>query len=90
MISYVAASDMPGMETILNRMEEDPNFIVDWKIYSMAASGYLKVGMIKKACSMLKLMEGMMPLQGRKSLEFLITLYANTGHTEELYRVWNT
>ncbi|BFG25266.1 hypothetical protein CerSpe_115400 [Prunus speciosa] len=90
MIAYIAASDMPGMETILNRMEEDPNFIVDWKIYSMAASGYLKVGMIKKACSMLKMMEGMMPLQGRKSLEFLITLYANTGHKEELYRVWNT
>ncbi|CAB4273321.1 unnamed protein product [Prunus armeniaca] len=90
MIAYIAASDMPGMETILNRMEEDSNFIVDWKIYSMAASGYLKVGMIKKACSMLKMMERMMPLQGRKSLEFLITLYANTGHKGELYRVWNT
>ncbi|KAL6286579.1 hypothetical protein ACE6H2_010969 [Prunus campanulata] len=80
---------MPGMKTILNRMEEDPNFIVDWKIYAMAASGYLKVGMIKKDCSMLKMMEGMMPLQGRKSLEFLITLYANTGHKEELYRPSN-
>lgn len=91
MAAYIAASDISGMERILNRIEEDRHFFVNWNVYSMVASGYLKVGMIEKALAMLKKMEGKMPLQGSKlAFEFLLTHYANTGHKEELYRVWNT
>lgn len=91
MAAYIAASDISGMERILKRIEEDRHFSVNWKVCSMAASGYLKVGMIEKALAMLKKMEGNIPLQGRKSaFDFLLTLYTNTGHKEELYRVWNT
>lgn len=91
MAAYIAVFDISGMERILNRMEEDKNCFVSWKVYSMAASGYLKVGLIEKALAMLKKMEENMPLLRRKlALKFLLTHYANTGLKKELYRVWNT
>jgi len=89
MAAYIAVFDISGMERILNRME-DKHFFASWKVYSMAASGYLKVGLIEKALAMLKKMEENMPLLRRKlALKFLLTHYANTGHKKELYRVWN-
>ena len=91
MAAYVAASDILGMEKILKRMEDDPCFMTDWKSYSAAANGYLKVGSIKKALVMLQKMEELMPHERRKAaLECLLSLYASTGRKEELYRVWNT
>ncbi|KAF3444145.1 hypothetical protein FNV43_RR13835 [Rhamnella rubrinervis] len=91
MAAYVAASNILGMEKILNRMENDPCIMIDWKVYSVAANGYLKAGSIKKAFVMLQKMEELMPYERRKAaLEYLLSLYASTGRKEELYRVWNT
>lgn len=65
--------------------------MVEWKEYSIAASGYLNVGMMEKALLMLKKMENVMPLQRRKlAFEFLLNLYAKTNNKNELYRIWNT
>ncbi|KAK9284738.1 hypothetical protein L1049_023915 [Liquidambar formosana] len=88
--AYAAASDISRVEKILHQMEEDPHNVVDWKSYSVAANGYLKAGLIEKALTMLKKMEWKMPLLRRKyPFENLLTLYASTGHKDELYRVWN-
>ncbi|KAL5793793.1 hypothetical protein ACOSP7_002387 [Xanthoceras sorbifolium] len=41
--AYVAASDVSMMEMVLKWLEKDPYFVVDWKVYSIATNGYLKV-----------------------------------------------
>lgn len=90
MVAYVAASDISAMEKFLNRMEEDPHISVDWNIYSVAASGYLKVGLIDKALEMLKKIESNRPhLERFSAFKYLLSLYARTSHKQELYRVWN-
>lgn len=88
--AYVAKSDISGMEKILQRIEEDFEFKADWRVYSIAASGYLSAGMETKALSMLKKMEEKIPPQRNKSaFEFLLSLYERTGRKDELYRVWS-
>ena len=90
MAAYVAASDICAMEKLLNRMEEDLHIYVDWNTYSVVASGYLKVGLIDKALEMIKKMESNTPIPERPpAFKHLLSLYARTGHKEELYRVWN-
>ncbi|KAI9178501.1 hypothetical protein LWI28_027304 [Acer negundo] len=90
MSAYIATSDISMMEMVLKWMEKDPHYVVDWKVYSIAANGYLKVGLIEKALSMLKQMEGMMHRKKRKlTFEYLLTHWAGTGLKDELYRVWN-
>ncbi|GLT69129.1 hypothetical protein SLA2020_413050 [Shorea laevis] len=90
MAAYVAASNIFGMEKILNQMEDSPEFVVGWKLYSIAALGYQKVGSIERSIKMLRKMEEMMPLRRRPALDFLLTLYANIGEKDELLRVWKT
>ncbi|XP_030508521.2 pentatricopeptide repeat-containing protein At2g20710, mitochondrial [Cannabis sativa] len=93
MSAYVAASDVAGMKKIMNRMEEEPNLYVNWKVYALAASGYLKVGLTKEALKMLGKLEQdidkMNPKSQKTGHMFLLTLYSNTGNGEELYRIWN-
>ncbi|KAA8524403.1 hypothetical protein F0562_010806 [Nyssa sinensis] len=90
MNAYAQASNISGMEKILNRIEEDPYCVVDWKVCSVAASGYLKVGLIEKALTMLKRMEGTMyPVRENLAFEHLLSLYASAGSKNDLYRVWN-
>ncbi|GMN28014.1 hypothetical protein TIFTF001_001887 [Ficus carica] len=92
--AYIAASDILGMENILNRMERDTCLSVDWKVYSLAASGYLKVGLIEEALEMLQKLEQEVAKMSRKTnrsaLMFLLTLYSSIGDRDELFRVWNT
>ncbi|XP_022969060.1 pentatricopeptide repeat-containing protein At2g20710, mitochondrial-like [Cucurbita maxima] len=89
--AYVANADISGMEKILKRIEENSEFRADWRIYSIAASGYLSAGLETEALSMLKKMEEKIPPRKNKSaFEFLLSLYERTGRKDELYRVWST
>ncbi|EEF44447.1 pentatricopeptide repeat-containing protein, putative [Ricinus communis] len=91
MAAYVAASNISGMERILNQIEKDPQLGNDWRVYSVAASGYLKFGLIEKALTMLRKLEDVMPLEKKTSaFDILVTLYGKTGKRDELYLVWNT
>ncbi|KAJ9170962.1 hypothetical protein P3X46_019020 [Hevea brasiliensis] len=92
MATCVAVSDISEMERILNQIEENPRLGLDWEVYSIAASGYLKFGSIDKALTKLRKMEGMMMTSKRKTVvfNFLLTQYAETGKKDELYRVWKT
>ncbi|KAL5581794.1 hypothetical protein UlMin_014236 [Ulmus minor] len=88
--AYVAASDVLGMEKIIDRMEKDRKLSVDWKLYSLAASGYVKLGFFKEAQTVLQKLEQIMPAKKNKTaLQFLLSLYASIQNKEELYRVWN-
>ncbi|XP_059663151.1 pentatricopeptide repeat-containing protein At2g20710, mitochondrial-like [Cornus florida] len=90
MNAYVRASDISGVEKILNRIEEDPNYVFDWIVYSLAANAYLKVGLIEKTLAMLNKMEGIMiPVKSKLAFQYLLSLYASIGSKNELYRVWN-
>ncbi|KAI8008445.1 Pentatricopeptide repeat-containing protein [Camellia lanceoleosa] len=77
--AYAMASDISRMEKILNHIEEDPHCIADWEVYSVAANGYLKVGLIEKALTVLKKMEGTMPLGRKLAFQHLVSLYSSTG-----------
>ncbi|XP_038888309.1 pentatricopeptide repeat-containing protein At2g20710, mitochondrial-like isoform X2 [Benincasa hispida] len=88
--AYVAKTDIFGLEKILKRIEGS-ELKADWRIYSIAASGYLSAGLETKALSMLKKMEEKIPSNNNKSaFEFLLALYERTGRKDELYRVWST
>lgn len=89
--AYAAVSDSEGIDKIVTRMESDPRIVVNYIIYSVAASGYLKVGLEDKALEMLKKMEECTKTSKNKNDGFniLLKLYAETGKKDELYRIWN-
>ncbi|KAK7272369.1 hypothetical protein RJT34_28910 [Clitoria ternatea] len=88
--AYVAATDIKGMEKLLMQMEVDPTATVDWCIYTTAANGYLKVGNLEKAATMLKRSEHLARGKNRKlAYESLLTIYAAIGNKDEVYRLWN-
>lgn len=88
--AYVATSNISGVENILNLLEEDTHYTADWKVYSVAADGYLKTGLIEKALTMLEKMEKKIPFTNHKfAFQHLLTFYARAGLKHEIYRVWN-
>ncbi|CAK7342193.1 unnamed protein product [Dovyalis caffra] len=87
--AYASVADIEGIEKTLTRMESDPNIFLDWTTYTAAAKGYTKVGLIDKALEMLKKSERL--ITGKRSetaYDSLITLYAATGKTNEVLRIW--
>ncbi|KAK9085253.1 hypothetical protein Sjap_025664 [Stephania japonica] len=85
----VATSDIEGLERILKRMEDDSQVTLDWKCCAIAADGYIKAGLIDKALKMLKRSEELvLGKNKRTAYENLLTLYANAGQKDEVYRIW--
>ncbi|KAK9092537.1 hypothetical protein Syun_027448 [Stephania yunnanensis] len=90
----VATSDVEGLERILKRIEDDSQVTVDWKCCAIAADGYIKAGLIDKALKMLKRSEELvlgknkLGKNKRSAYENLLTLYANAGQKDEVYRIW--
>ncbi|KAF9610844.1 hypothetical protein IFM89_025254 [Coptis chinensis] len=89
MAAYAANSDIDGMDKILQSMEVDPEIVMDWNAYAIAAKGYIKVGLIDKALEMLKSSEKFISgKRQRVAYDFLLTLYAGAGSKEDLNRIW--
>ncbi|KAF9611031.1 hypothetical protein IFM89_026382 [Coptis chinensis] len=89
MSAYVANSDIGGLEKVFHSMEVDPNIIVDWNCYVIAANGYIKVGLIDKALEILKKSEKLITWkQQRLAYVSLLTGYARARSKEDLYRIW--
>ncbi|KAG6638625.1 pentatricopeptide repeat-containing protein At2g20710, mitochondrial-like isoform X2 [Carya illinoinensis] len=88
--AYAAISDVEGINKTIKRMESDPHIVLDWKSYSIAASGYLKVGLLDRGSEMVKKLEGLIANSKRSSIAFnlLLKLYAEMGKKDELYRIW--
>ncbi|XP_065874351.1 pentatricopeptide repeat-containing protein At2g20710, mitochondrial-like [Euphorbia lathyris] len=87
--AYSACSDIEGMETLLMKMEADPLVKVDFYVYSVAANGYLKAGLLDKASAMLKKSEQLiLHNSGRYKYELLLKQYADVGEKANVYRIW--
>ncbi|KAJ0027706.1 hypothetical protein Pint_36297 [Pistacia integerrima] len=78
-----------GIAKTLAMMESDPNFVWDWTVYSNAASGYAKAGLLDKALEMLKKSEELiLDTKCYRAYELLITLYAKFGKKDDVIRLW--
>ena len=88
--AYAAASNITGIDKIVARMESDPRVVLDWKIYSIAANGYLKVGLLDKTLAMTKKLEEHIdtPVGSNFAFNNLLRLYAETRQRDEVDKVW--
>ncbi|KAL9373852.1 hypothetical protein Peur_033472 [Populus x canadensis] len=87
--AYASVSDIVGIEKTLAKMESDPNVFLDWTSYTAAAKGYIKVGLVDNALEMLEKSERLVTGKRRgTAYDSLITLYAATGKTNEVLRIW--
>jgi pentatricopeptide repeat protein len=87
--AYASVSEIVGIEKTLAKMESDPNVFLDWTSYTAAAKGYIKVGLVDKALEMLEKSERLVTGKRRgTAYDSLITLYAATGKTNEVLRIW--
>lgn len=86
---YAANSDVKGIDEILTRLETDPEAL-DWSIYSAAANGCIKAGLLDKALSLLKKSEEQILSAKKKGMafEFILTQYAKLGKKDEVLRLW--
>lgn len=87
--AYADASDREGIDKILTMMEADPDVALDWVIYTTAANGYAKVGLLDKALAMLKKSEEQ--IKGGKigrAYNFLLSLYGKYGKKDDVLRIW--
>ncbi|CAK7349800.1 unnamed protein product [Dovyalis caffra] len=86
--AYAVSSNIEKMEKLLMKMERDPR--INWKVCVAAAKGYLKAGFTEKALTMLKRSEQLIKgNEGSYAYKNLLSLYADTGNKDELYRLWN-
>ncbi|KAG9159551.1 hypothetical protein Leryth_013534 [Lithospermum erythrorhizon] len=88
--SLVSSSDIKGMEMLLMKMEIDPLLTIDWRMYSIAAEGYMKVGDTEKASQVLNKFEHL--VRGNRVItgyNILMTQYARLGKKQDVYRIFN-
>lgn len=82
--------DIKGMEKLLGYMETDPDITLDWRVYVIAAKGYFNFCENKKSLEMLKKAEERVYLNTDGiAYESLLTMYANLGEKEDVYRIWD-
>ncbi|XP_047055520.1 pentatricopeptide repeat-containing protein At4g01990, mitochondrial-like [Lolium rigidum] len=88
MTSYAALNKIDNVEEVQKEMEE--RNILGWSAYSTLASIYLSAGLVEKAESALKKLEGLVEASdGRQPFDFLMSLYASVGNLSEVNRVWD-
>jgi len=88
--AYSNSGNVSEMETLLMRMEADPQHIMKHTDYVSAANGYLKAGVIEKSLIMLKRAEHLAKDKVKKHVyHCLLTLYAHAKAKEEVFRIWN-
>ncbi|KAJ4847666.1 hypothetical protein Tsubulata_046917 [Turnera subulata] len=87
--SYGSLNDIEGVERVLDEMKKGHKDTFDWTTYSNLATIYVKVGLVEKAESALKLLEEKMGHPDRLAYHFLISLYAGISNRDAVNRVWN-
>ncbi|XP_010105079.2 pentatricopeptide repeat-containing protein At2g20710, mitochondrial [Morus notabilis] len=88
--AYAAESDVEGINKVLARMESDPEIVLDWLVYSVAANGFTKAGLADEALAALKKSEALLSSAKKWSTAFecLLTQYAAIGKKQEVLRLW--
>ncbi|KAK1581376.1 hypothetical protein Q3G72_005525 [Acer saccharum] len=87
MKAYAAISDLCSMERILQEMESQPNFTMDWISYSTVANIYIKAGLKEKALIYLKKCEEKIS-KDPVGYDHLVSHYASLGNKDEMMRLW--
>lgn len=88
MTSLAALNKIDDVEQVLKEMEEKDG-VLGWSAYSTLASIYQSAGLVEKAESALKKLEGLVQdRDGRQPFDFLMSLYASVGNLSEVKRVW--
>ncbi|XP_027364509.1 pentatricopeptide repeat-containing protein At4g21705, mitochondrial isoform X2 [Abrus precatorius] len=87
--SYGVRSDIDGMETILEEMENQPHIVMDWNTYSIVANFYIKAGFSREAIYALRKSEERLDNKDGQGYNHLISLYTRLGHKNEVMRVWD-
>lgn len=87
--SYGARSDIEGMETVLREMESQPQIVMDWNTYAVAANFYIKANLIDKAFDVLRKSEERLDKKDGIGYNHLISLYATLGNKSEVLRMWD-
>eukprot|EP01018_Ginkgo_biloba_P007809 Gb_14576 [translate_table: standard] len=85
-----AMSDIDKMEVVMEEVKCDNKANTDWTIYSTLATMYIKAGLLNKVESALKELENNMTHSDRSPYDYLISLYANIGNKEQMYRIWQS
>ncbi|KAJ4837315.1 hypothetical protein Tsubulata_031455 [Turnera subulata] len=80
----VASSNIQQMEKLLAHMETDFRAEINWYAYVIAATGYLKAGLVEKAVKMLKKSENFIESSSaRFAYARLLNLYGAVGKKDE-------
>ncbi|KAJ6367719.1 hypothetical protein OIU78_000307 [Salix suchowensis] len=87
--SYGARGDLEGMEKILNEMEHQPDIVMDWNTYAVAANFYIIGDLTDKAIDTLKKSEARLDKKDGTGYNHLISLYAKLGNKTEILRLWD-
>lgn len=90
MRSLASATDIYGVERVVDEMKRDGRVEGDWTTYSNLASIYVNAGLFDKAEKALKELEKKSACKDLSAYQFLITLYGRTGNLQEVYRVWRS
>ncbi|RZB63538.1 pentatricopeptide repeat-containing protein At4g21705, mitochondrial [Glycine soja] len=87
--SYGVRSDFGGVERVLKEMETQPNIVMDWNTYSIAANFYIKAGLTRDAVCALRKSEERLDNKDGQGYNHLISLYAQLGLKNEVMRIWD-
>ncbi|KAK7269597.1 hypothetical protein RIF29_22330 [Crotalaria pallida] len=90
MNSYASLNDLDGVVRVYEEMKREDGNEINWQTYSNLAAIHVKAKDFEKADSMLKMVEKEVKPQQREAYHFLLSQYAGTSNSGEVYRVWNT
>ncbi|XP_071716388.1 pentatricopeptide repeat-containing protein At1g80270, mitochondrial-like [Rutidosis leptorrhynchoides] len=80
-------NDLDGMEQVLETMKSD-GMEPDLRLQAVLARQYIYGGVLEKAKSVLKEMEGSNLNVNRKACSYLLSIYALLGSLDDVKRVW--
>ncbi|KAK4484442.1 hypothetical protein RD792_007024 [Penstemon davidsonii] len=87
---YASNGNIEGMNKLLHEKKNDPEISENWKVFAVLANGYLKAGQAEKSREMLREIEKRIDRNTCPSAyRTLVSMYADLGDIEEVYRVWN-
>jgi pentatricopeptide repeat protein len=90
MTSYAASNKVDAIEELLKDLAAKDVTLLQWSVYSTIASIYVNAGLVEKAESALKKLEGLVgDSDDRQPFDFLMSLYASAGNLSEVNRVWD-
>ncbi|KAL3522263.1 hypothetical protein ACH5RR_015097 [Cinchona calisaya] len=87
--SYGVRSDIGGIEKILHEMQCRLDINVDWNTYAVIANYYTKAGMKDEANNFLERAEMTLDNKDTVGHNHLISLHANLGNKDQVFRLWD-